>query len=93
MLGGKSPSTHYQFPDPTDEAMRAAFDTLYRRVFHDVLDPTPPTDVMVNRLELQRVLSLAQGYLDLGTYELGTNAVLEKLRAIRAALRKFGRAE
>lgn len=83
------PETHYQFPDPTDE------DTLdaYREVRGACFPGSPaPALITIDRNKLIRVLGLADGYLDLGTYELGVECVIRKLRDIRRILRYLGRA-
>ncbi len=76
----------WSIADPADELAGEAYGSLYHQVFSGFSNPQPEV-LTVNRRELQRVLSLAEAWMFLGTYELGTACVVEKLRQVRAALR------
>lgn len=73
----------YVMPDPdqtgTGDAMRA----LWAAAF----DGRAKEKITVSRDDVERVLGLASGYLDLTTYELGQEHCVKKLRDIWRARR------
>lgn len=85
--------------DPTDDKNVEAYGALCGKAYPlrgfdldtGLFEPVPDT-VQVDRVELQRLLKLAEAYLHLGTYELGVGCVIGKLRDIRKALRDAGKA-
>jgi len=78
--GESDTAKRYSMPDP--DALGAAVSVLYRSIFYHERPPT--------REELIRVVTLAQGYLDLTTYELGQEHCAAKLRDIWRARRATG---
>ena len=75
----------YQMPNP--DALRPAYDRMYRRVFYS--DKASTTTVPLDD-DLKRLLALAKGYLDLTTYELGQECCVGKLRDIWRHRRREG---
>lgn len=75
--GETDPDKTYSMPDP--DALGAAYEAVYRARFYGG-PPASPDDIA-------RVLTLAGGYLDLTTYELGQECCVEKLRDIWRARR------
>lgn len=91
---GSRPELEWSIADPTDEASIEAYGNLRGQVFPCTGSPGEPSPetLTVSRAELQRLLSLAEAWLHLGTYELGIGVVGRQLREVRAALRAMGRA-
>lgn len=81
---GEEPTESWQIADPADKVTLDAHHDL----FHQALSSASET-VTVNRRQLNRILGLAQSYIHLTTYPLGTELVIKKLRIIRNAIKKI----
>ncbi len=67
----------YSFPDP--DALGGLYESAYRAAWYEKRP--------LERDEVLALLSMASGYLDLTTYELGQECCVEKLRDIWRARR------
>lgn len=89
---GTEPRRTWQIADPTDKDSLEAYGQVRGAAYAEPLNPPSGATVTVDRRQLQRVLGLAEAYLHLGTYEIGTTHVLKQLREVRRVLRELGRA-
>lgn len=80
------PAKRYSMPDP-DGRLFASYDAARRRLSPGCSLEDLPAEVRLSREELEHVLRLAMGYLDLTTYSLGQEHCVEKLRDIWRARR------
>jgi hypothetical protein len=71
----------YAMPDP--DALGPSYGRLYDATWYRHPFGTPlPETIEVSREDLRRLLSLANGYLTLTTYELGQEHCVSKLRDV-----------
>lgn len=88
---GDKPNEEWSIADPTDEATHEAARAVHSACYSGFPNPQPEK-ITIERKHLVRLLQLAEAYSFLGTYDLGTGCVVEKLRQVRAVLRAMGRA-
>ena len=80
-------SKRYTMPHP--DALATNYGAVRSKLYPCVRLEDLPETVTLGRVELEHVLRLAGGYLDLTTYQLGQEHCVEKLRDIWRA-RKAG---